>query len=144
ACGIFDALEADNIFENECQICQEGINYILKKPEFNDIDKLRAILNVLEDKQTIEKILRGNLGPYKKVIVTIGKENKLKNLHNCSLVTSKYKIGNRVVGVLGLLGPTRMAYSRLLPLVEYMSDILSEALSGHGLDGSYEEGYDEA
>jgi heat-inducible transcriptional repressor len=132
ALGIFSAID---IFEDEYELYQEGISYILKKPEFKDVNKLRSVLDVLENKETIAQILKNNFEPtMTKVKVLIGRENKFKNLQECSLVTSNYKIADRTVGILSLLGPTRMAYSKILPLVEYMSEVLSSTLTRCALD----------
>ena len=133
-----EIFDSKDIFEDEYEIYQNGINYILKKPEFRDIDRLKCILDVLENKEAISKILRDSFDPsLKRVKVLIGRENKHKSIQECSLVISNYRIGNRTVGLLGLLGPTRMAYSKLLPLMEYMSEVLSKVLTRCLLD--YEE-----
>ncbi len=133
-----EIFDSDDIFEDEYEIYQDGINYILKKPEFKDIDKLKCILDVLEDKDAMAEILKASFEPsLKRVKVLIGRENKYKNIRECSLVTTNYRIADRTVGILGLLGPTRMAYSKLLPLMEYMSEILSKVLTRCVLD--YEE-----
>ena len=139
-----EIFDSDDIFEDEYEIYQDGINYILKKPEFKDIDKLKCILDVLEDKDAMAEILRDSFEPsLKRVKVLIGRENKYKNIQECSLVTSNYRIGDRTVGILGLLGPTRMAYSKLLPLVEYMSEVLSEILTEDILGDNEEAKYDD-
>lgn len=140
---IFDTLEIDTIFENEYEIYQDGISYILKKPEFKDINKLRSILDVLENKEIMAEILKTHfITSSKDVKISIGKENRFKNIQECSLVTSNYRIGDRTVGILGLLGPTRMTYSKLVPLIDYMSNLLSEVLTESALDYDEEEYHD--
>jgi heat-inducible transcriptional repressor len=137
ACRIFDALEADELFERDYDIHQDGINNIMNQPEFCNLDCLKDILDVFESKHLLAEILRASFEPdYNSVKVTIGKENKYKGLQNCSLVTAGYKIKDKTVGMFGLLGPTRMAYSRLLPLVEYMAEMMTETLNDFTKDES--------
>lgn len=144
ALKIFDTLDSDNIFEDEYEIHQDGTSYILKKPEFKDIDKLRNVLDFLEDKSMMAEILKSNLDTsLKEVKISIGNENKFKGIKECSLITSKYSVGDRVVGVLGLLGPTRMDYARIIPLVKYVSGVLSEILTAGALSDEEEDNYDE-
>ncbi len=130
ACRIFDALETDELFERDYDIHQDGINNIMRQPEFCNLEYLRGVLDVLESKERLAEVLRASFEPdFNKVKVTIGKENSYKDLQSCSLVTAGYKIKDKTVGMFGLLGPTRMAYSRLLPLVEYMAEMMTEALT---------------
>jgi heat-inducible transcriptional repressor len=130
ACRIFDALETDEIFEKDYDIHQDGINNIMNQPEFCNVECLRDILDVLESKDRLAEILRASLEPnFSRVKVMIGKENSFKGLQNCSLITAGYKIKDKTVGLLGLLGPTRMAYARMLPLVEYMAEVMTETLT---------------
>ena len=130
ACKIFDALETDEFFERDYDIHQDGINNIMNQPEFCNLEYLRGVLDVFESKERLAEVLRASFEPgINKVKVTIGKENSHKDLQSCSLVTAGYKIKDKTVGMFGLLGPTRMAYSRLLPLVEYMAEMMTETLT---------------
>jgi heat-inducible transcriptional repressor len=140
ATEIFDN---DDIFNNEYELYHDGTQYILKKPEFKDIKKLSRVLDVLEDEKVMFKILKNSYKPtYKKVKVQIGQENKFEKIQECSLVTSCYKIADKTVGILGLLGPTRMAYPRIMSLMEYISECLSEILTENVL-GHKKDEYDE-
>ena len=61
--------------------------------------------------------------------VKIGSENQELGIQDCSVVTAGYEIAGRTVGVIGVLGPTRMEYAKVLPIVEYTAAILSELLT---------------
>jgi heat-inducible transcriptional repressor len=135
ACKIFDALEADELFERDYDIHQDGINNIMSQPEFCNLEDLRKVLDVFDRKDRLAEVLKSAFEPESsRAKVTIGKENKDVNLSHCSLVTAGYKMKDKTVGLIGLLGPTRMAYSRLLPLVEYMACMMSENLSDFAKD----------
>ena len=135
ACRIFDALEADELFERDYDIHQDGINNIMNQPEFFNLEYLKDVLDVFESKERLAEILKDSFEPdFNNVKVTIGKENRCKGFQNCSLVTAGYKIKDKTVGMFGLLGPTRMAYSRMLPLVEYMAEMMTETLNDFSRD----------
>ena len=61
------------------------------------------------------------------VAITIGKENESPQLKDCSLLTSKYRFGN-VTGVIGLMGPTRMPYNKMVPLLRYITGLTETML----------------
>ena len=61
--------------------------------------------------------------------IRIGSENRYKELENSSMIISKYKIGDNATGAIGIIGPTRMNYSKLVPSIKYLTDIISKFLS---------------
>ncbi len=110
-----------------------GVPDVLEHPEFNNPDRVRDIMELVEDEDVIIQVFqtlrthssqRAETG---KVIVSIGEENPEDRLKNYSLVASEYKIGG-VSGVIGLLGPKRMNYSRMISLVNFTCNVLSEVL----------------
>ncbi len=80
----------------------------------------------LKDKLSI--VLREDLE--KDISVRIGKENQWDEIKECSLVTATYKLNGRVIGKIGVIGPTRINYPKIISLVEYMTDTLTEVFSG--------------
>ncbi len=105
----------------------DGATKILEQPEFSDIIKFKPLLKVLEEEETIYKLLTNNLQRGAKV--KIGSENESLGIQDCSVITAGYEIAGRTVGVIGVLGPTRMEYAKVLPIVEYTAGILSELLT---------------
>jgi heat-inducible transcriptional repressor len=104
-----------------------GATNILGQPEFRDAAKVRDILRAVESGAGLETLTdpSGDHG----VVVTIGHENRHPAMHECSLVTATYRLGARTVGTLGVLGPTRMDYARVLAVVHSVTHYLSGALS---------------
>jgi len=124
-----------NFLEDSCnfkflknKIYLDGRTNIMRQPEFNETIKLNYILSIIEEENILANTIRKCLG-FRKTKVIIGKESKLKEIQNCSLVTSKYNIKGKPAGAIGVLGPTRMDYSRMISIVEYISDKLSDILS---------------
>lgn len=106
----------------------EGAFHLLEQPEFSNTHKAKCILRVLEDRDFILNILQGDL-EQTGIKIRIGTENGCEELKDCALVTSNYKIKDNICGILGIIGPTRMEYSRMVSLVDYMSDVLTRLLS---------------
>lgn len=105
----------------------DGATKILDQPEFSDLKKFKPLMDVLEEEDRLYNLLSSQLdrGPQ----VKIGQENENLGIKDCSVVTANYEIAGRPVGVIGVLGPTRMEYAKVLPVVEYTAAILSEMLT---------------
>lgn len=106
-----------------------GTINMLNQPEFKDIEKLKGVLKIFEEGQVLKKVLtedaRSGLS------VRIGGENKLEEMHDCSLITASYEIDGQTLGVIGVLGPTRMDYAKACSLVEFMTENLTTVLNRH-------------
>ena len=113
---------------SENKVYLDGRMNIIKHPEFKETDKLNYILSLIEEENILANTIRKYLG-LRKTKIIIGKESKLKEMQNCSLVTSEYRIKGKSAGAIGILGPTRMDYPRMVSIAEYISDKLSEILS---------------
>ena len=101
-----------------------GTTNILNQTEFHDLHKVRSILELLEEDALIWEAMAQVAG--KGVSVTIGAENSLSAMQECSLITAEYRLGDGLVGHFGLLGPTRMNYDRVLALVQGVCDTLNQ------------------
>jgi len=120
--------ECFNIGYTENKVYLDGRINIMKHPEFKEIDKLNYILSFIEEEDILAATIRRYLG-FRKTKIIIGKESKLKKMQDCSLITTEYSIKGKQAGAIGILGPTRMDYSRMISIAEYVSDKLSEILS---------------
>jgi heat-inducible transcriptional repressor len=105
----------------------DGTTKILEQPEFADLKKFKPLMDILEKEDKMYKVLSANIS--RGAQVTIGAENEDLGINDCSVVTASYEIAGRPVGVIGVLGPTRMEYAKVLPIVEYTAAILSELLT---------------
>lgn len=104
----------------------KGLSRILEQPEFQDSDRVRLLVRMIEEKQRLLGIINRDFTD--EVRVYIGSELGLPEMVNCSLVVSSYRRKNRLSGRLAVLGPVRMEYRRIIPAVEYISCVLTEIL----------------
>jgi heat-inducible transcriptional repressor len=106
-----------------------GTAHILDQPEFaQHQERMRAVLRTLEEKETLLCILDRCLET-EGVNVVIGSESTIEDVTECSLVTHIYKEGEQPLGVVGIIGPKRMEYPRMMSIVEYTANVLTRMLS---------------
>jgi heat-inducible transcriptional repressor len=105
----------------------EGKTNILNEPEFSNVSRMTDLFRTFEEKATMVKLLDKFMDP-KGVQIAIGSESQVQEMETCSVVTSTYGCGGEVLGVLGVIGPRRMNYSRVIPLVGYTAKLLTEIL----------------
>ena len=102
----------------------DGLTNIFSIPEYNDIEKAKSFFEVLGRKEDIrQKLIARDDG----MIITIGGENQDADLSECSVVTATYHVDGKLVGKLGVIGPTRMKYDEVTSVVEYLTDNISKA-----------------
>ncbi|MBN1377612.1 MAG: heat-inducible transcriptional repressor HrcA [Gammaproteobacteria bacterium] len=96
--------------------------------DLSNVEKLKCLFEAFQKKRDILHLLdRCQYGDG--VQIFIGQESGYGPLDDCSVITSPYRVGGEVVGVLGVIGPTRMAYNRVIPIVDITARLLSAALS---------------
>jgi heat-inducible transcriptional repressor len=106
-----------------------GTAHFLDQPEFaHHRERMRAVLQTFEEQEKLLSILDRCLEA-DGVQVVIGSENAMEEVIECSLITHIYKEGEHPVGVVGILGPKRMEYPRMMSIVEYTANVLSRVLS---------------
>lgn len=105
-----------------------GLAEVLRLPDFSDLERIRELLITLEDKHTIVSLL-DRIAKSEGTQIFIGAENPLEELRPFSLVAATYKEGNRPIGAVGIIGPTRMNYRYAISIVDrtarYITDVLS-------------------
>lgn len=105
-----------------------GATNMLDHPDLSDVATMRSLLLAFEEKvQLIELLSR--MAAERGVQVMIGSENPLKEMQECSLIASTYTYRDQALGVLGVVGPRRMAYSDVISLVDGTARLVSESLS---------------
>ncbi len=109
------------------RLALEGSRFILDQPEFHDWEKSRRLFKTLEEKEFLTDLVHTNLD-HEGVNVQIGLEHHCEDIWDCSFVTAQYRVHQKVVGSLGILGPRRMPYERVISLVDYVSRRFGEAL----------------
>lgn len=112
--------------ELETNVYIEGQANLLNNPEFSDVDRLREIIKTFEDKSRIVKLLDKTIGSKEGVHVILGPESQIKEFKEIGVVSSPYRRGDFVLGVVGVIGPLRMDYPRIVPIVEFTAKVVSE------------------
>lgn len=119
----------DNRSEGELLI--DGQTNLMDQPEFKDVVRLRAIFQAFEEKSTLLRLLDKALTA-KGVRLLIGSESDLSELDGLSMVTSPYGEQGNPSGALGVIGPTRMDYSKVIPMVDFTARLVSRILDERG------------
>ena len=104
-----------------------GSANLLEYPEYSDVTKARNFLAVLESKDKLRRIVGRDGGM--EITIRIGPENQVPELNDCSIVTASYRAGDQSTGTLGIIGPTRMNYNRVISVLDFMARALSDVLS---------------
>ncbi|MEO5342314.1 MAG: heat-inducible transcriptional repressor HrcA [Gammaproteobacteria bacterium SHHR-1] len=118
---VFDDEDA----EGDCVI--SGQTNLMGFDELAEMQRLRRLFDAFTEKHEILRLLDDCMSA-EGIQIFIGQESGYQSFDGCSLVTAPYKLDNQVVGMLGVIGPTRMAYDRVIPLVDVTAKLLGAAL----------------
>ena len=116
----------------ESLVVHDGVRNLLRQPEFAESSRLQQVLEVLEETRYLAVLLRELIGESDQQIV-IGSENASSQLQGCTVVLTTYGPSNRVKGVLGVIGPTRMAYSQTVARLQAVARTASDRMSELGV-----------
>jgi heat-inducible transcriptional repressor len=106
------------------QIYLEGANKSFDLPEFNSLEVAKNFVNILDQKELVEEVLKSGLA--EDINVYIGEENQKDELKDFSVVTFKHKVGNKDLGTIGIIGPKRMDYSKVISVMKYINKKLKD------------------
>lgn len=124
---------ADQVFDEQPQterIHIAGKENILAYPEFEQLEKVRGIIELVENEKVIVHLLEESMSMEMNdsVSIRIGKENLESKIKECSIVTAQYSVGD-TIGMVGVIGPTRMNYAKVVRVIDYIAKRLSQTLS---------------
>ena len=120
----------DKIFKDVLRkenIVISGAKNIIRQPEFENPERFQSIIELIEDKDIIVHILEKSV-ENDEIFISIGSENEDIKLNDYSLITKEYNFGE-TYGTVGIIGPKRMEYSKIVSIVNYMSKMISEMLT---------------
>ena len=109
----------------------EGASNIIAKPDFADTERMRALFKMFEQKSRIIAILNECIdnARHEAVAVRIGSENRVTDLRDCTVIaTPCFYAGGAAVGSIGVVGPTRIEYDRLIGIVDYIAKLFDRVL----------------
>jgi heat-inducible transcriptional repressor len=122
------AFAAEGNEEGDGDFVVAGQTNLMDFDELAQMDSLRSLFDAFTEKQEILHLLDRSLEA-DGVQIFIGEESGYTTLKDCSVITAPYEVDSEVVGVLGVIGPTRMAYGRVIPIVDITAKILGSALA---------------
>lgn len=114
------------LIEEEEKIYLEGTNKSFELPEFRSLDLAKNFVNILDTKEVMRDLL--DSGFAEDIKIYIGDENDNKDLKDFSIVTFKHSVGEKDMGTIGIIGPKRMNYSKVISVMKYISKKLNEDL----------------
>ena len=124
--SILDAIDHTIQRKNTPDIYLSGTKNLLNFPEFGDLVKTKQIFHTLEEKELLASLLSKAANDGIKII--IGQENEIDEMKHCSIITASYEIDGKTVGTIGVIGPTRMEYSKAVSILSYISRNLDKLL----------------
>ncbi len=110
------------------QVFVEGASNILEQPEFADVSTMKRLLRTFDQKNLLVELL-DKAQQVEGVQILIGSADNHSEIEGCSLVTSCYSSRRGTTGILGVIGPTRMPYAMVIPLVDYAASLVSDILN---------------
>ena len=108
---ILEAVKNMVIAEDKVRVYTSGVNNMLDYPEFSDIEKAKSLFKAFEEKEVLITLLGNN--NTENVQVVIGSENSLEQMKDCSIIKANYMYGQKSLGAIGIIGPTRMDYTQV-------------------------------
>ena len=113
--------------DNQREIFVEGASNLLAQPEFSDIEAMRDIFKLLEERSRLLELV-DTISDEDDSRVVIGQEKSWEDLEYCCLVSSPYTISNQTAGMISVIGPVRMNYAKIIPMVDFTAQVLSQML----------------
>jgi heat-inducible transcriptional repressor len=122
--------------ENSSELYLDGIGQLLEGIDSGDYEDLRRMVRVVEDRKEFSAMLEEKMHTLQhsgnKMSVSIGAENEIKEFKNLSVVSSAYKVGDKTIGMVGIIGPKHMEYTRMISLVNFMGNLLENTINNWG------------
>lgn len=120
------------LFSQYDKLYLNGASHIIEQPEFQDLRKLYSLMQCLEEKRDLLDLLKHDYET-DGLTIHIGRENASNSLTDCSVVTKSYKVKGKVSGRLGVIGPKRMEYDKVIPAVEFLANKVTDIFDELGL-----------
>jgi heat-inducible transcriptional repressor len=124
---VMDVLEDIMGNEEAREVYIEGTSKIIDVPELSNIGRLRELFRAFEKKEKLLKLLDRSM-EQEGIQMIIGSESDVKEMRDMSIITATYRIDQRNQGILGVIGPLRMNYSRIIPIVNHTAQAVTDLL----------------
>ncbi len=129
---IFESIKQVMKRENNTHIYTSGVNNILTFPEFSNLEKAQSIFKTFEEKDVLITLLDKNSNENLQIV--IGAENSLEEMKDCSIIKADYKVNNKKLGSIGIIGPTRMDYAQVSSILNGIINNINNILISVNFD----------
>jgi len=116
------------LLEDASEIHSMGLTNLFNYPEFSDVEKIKRLVNIVQEKQVLSDILATKDGN-RVIHIKIGSENDNESLKDFSIITSTYELDGETMGAFGVIGPTRMNYDNVSSVLNYIRNELNLHIS---------------
>ena len=130
ALAMLQDLVLDSGAHHKNDLLIQGTLNLLKQPEFQDVDTVRELFSALEANEVVKDLLLLASQQRQGTVVYIGNELNRQGMSACSMVTAPYYVNGEMIGRIGVLGPTRMPYPKVIALVEQVSREVGNKIEG--------------
>ena len=107
----------------------DGIYHMLEQPDFRELKTIRDLLRIIEEEKDFLYTMKRDPDT-EGITIRIGRENRRKELKECTIITSTYRFKKRISGNIGIIGPMRMRYKEVVPIVRQLASVTTEILEG--------------
>ena len=138
---VIDAVAESISADEDLKLYTSGTNNILKYPELSDnSEKAGLLINTFEEKEGLEELMSSDLSENSEtgIQVYIGSENRVEGMEDCSVVTATYDLGDGMKGTIGIVGPKRMDYDKVVGTLKSLKSGLDELYKKDDMKGSDE------
>ncbi len=129
--GLLEAITNTLQYAENVDVFTSGATNILNFPEFSDIARARALMEVFQEKDKMLSLVDYDLQDDESMKITIGSENTIEQLKDCSVVTATYKYGGQNIGSISVVGPMRMDYDRVIGTLDYLVKDFQNMFENH-------------
>lgn len=123
--GILPALYETLRESNNTEVFVEGATNIFNYPEYNNIEKAKEMLSLINDKENLIDLIE----PGNEITIKIGEENYFPEAKDCSIISAEYSLDGRPIGKIGLIGPKRINYSKVIAIMNQVMKELNKSLT---------------
>ena len=132
-------VEINNLLvDSQSKVYMEGATNMLALPELKKVDTLKNFLNIIETKDAIKELMKsgydGNINVY------IGQETAFDDLKDFTIITYKQSLNDKEVGTIGIIGPKRMDYKKVIPTIKYLGEAIQQKINQGGKKDVRDEG----
>ncbi len=124
--GVLEGVQQQIAQTPHTELIIGGSAHLLSYPEYSDVDKARELLQVLETRDKVMRLLE--TGGEMEFSIRIGSETGMAETRDCSVVTATYRVGSDTLGTIGIIGPTRMQYSKVLAALDYVGRTFADMI----------------